>query len=68
MKQKENIDNSIDSVPNSFNNIIERDDYGQGEQILEELKKLNTKFDKKENFENYDLIFALNSLKVKVLK
>ena len=55
MEQKENIDNSIDSVPNSFNNIIERDDYGQGEQILEELKKLNRKFDKKEeNFDNYD--------------
>ena len=59
MKQKENIDNSIDSVPNSFNNIIERNDYGQGEQILEELKKLNTKYDnKEENFEKYN--FKLN--------
>ena len=48
-KQKGNIDNSIDSVPNSFNNIIEREDYGQGEYILEELKKLNIKFDEKEN-------------------
>ena len=55
MKEKENIDNSIDSVPNSFNNIIERDDYGQGEQILEELKKLNKKFVRKEEyFEKYN--------------
>jgi hypothetical protein len=42
--QIENIDSSIYSVPNSFNNIIEKHDYGQGEQILEELKKLNEKF------------------------
>ena len=39
--QKENIENSINSVPNSFNNIIYRHDYGQGQLILEELKKVN---------------------------
>ena len=43
--QKENIENSIDSVPNSFNNIIEKNDYGQGDHILEELKKLNRKIE-----------------------
>ena len=42
--QIENIDNSIYSVPNSFNNIVEKHDYGQGQQILEQLKKLNEKF------------------------
>ena len=39
--KKEKIENSIDSIPNSFNNIINENDYGQGGQILEELKKLN---------------------------
>ena len=59
-KKKENIENSIDSVPNSFNNIVEREDYGQGEQILEELKKLNHKFEKNEEFERKINCFTNN--------
>ena len=40
--KKENIDNSIDSVPNSFSNIISQKDFNQGKQIFKELKKLNS--------------------------
>ena len=39
--KKENIENSIDSVPNSFSNIISQKDFNQGKQICKELKKLN---------------------------
>ena len=41
--KKENIENSIDSVPNSFSNIISQKDFNQGKQICKELKKLNAK-------------------------
>ena len=40
--KKENIENSIDSVPNSFSNIISQKDLNQGKQIFKELKKLNS--------------------------
>ena len=54
--KKGNIENAIESVPNSFNNIIEKNDYGQGDNILEELKKLNMKYeDKNELKKNYDI-------------
>ncbi len=49
---KEDIENAIDSVPNSFNNIVERNDFGQGEQILEELKKLSKKFNLEDQYNN----------------
>ena len=38
----ENIENSIDSVPNSFSNIIIQKDFNQGKQIFKELKKINS--------------------------
>ena len=41
-KKKESIENSIDSVPNSFSNIIAQKDLIQGKQIFKELKKLNS--------------------------
>ena len=41
-KQKEDLENSIDSVPNSFDNIINQKDFIQGKLILKELKKLNS--------------------------
>ena len=47
--QKEKIENSIGSIPNGFNNIVNSNDHVQGGIISEELKKLN-KFD--ENLEN----------------
>ena len=47
--QKELIDNSINAIPNGFNNIVNSNDYVQGEIITEELKKFN-KID--ENIEN----------------
>jgi hypothetical protein len=47
---RKDIENAIDSVPNSFNNIIERNDFGQGEEILEELQKLSKKFDLKQYY------------------
>ena len=40
--KKEVLENSIDSVPNSFINIINQKDLIQGKQILKELKKLNS--------------------------
>ena len=40
--KKESIENSIDSVPNSFSNLISQKDYNQGKQICKELKKLNS--------------------------
>ena len=40
--KKEIIENSIDSVPNSFSNIIAQKDFTQGKQIFKELKKLNS--------------------------
>ena len=36
------MENSIDSVPNSFINIINQKDLIQGKQILKELKKINS--------------------------
>ena len=39
--KKDTIENSIDSVPNSFSNLISQKDYNQGKQICKELKKLN---------------------------
>lgn len=47
--QKERIDNSIGSIPNGFNNIVNSNDHAQGEIMSQELKKLN-KIDK--NIEN----------------
>ena len=40
--KKEILENSIDSVPNSFINIINQKDLIQGKQILKELKKINS--------------------------
>ena len=51
-EKKENIESSIYSVPNSFNNIIERNDYGQGSQITEELKKLNDVYNDNNEFKD----------------
>ena len=39
--EKEKIDNSLDTIPNSIKNIVDMKDYGQGKQILKELKKMN---------------------------
>ena len=39
--QKERIDNSISSIPNGFNNIINSNDHVQGNIMSEELKRLN---------------------------
>ena len=43
-KQKDIIDNSISSIPNGFNNIVNSNDYVQGGVLSQELKKIN-KFD-----------------------
>jgi len=51
-EKKENIESSIYSVPNSFYNIIERNDYGQGTQITEELKKLNDSYKDNNDFKD----------------
>ena len=54
--KKGNIENAIESVPNSFNNIVEKNDYGQGDSILEELKKLNMKYEDKNELKiNFDI-------------
>ena len=47
--QKEKIENSIGSIPNGFNNIVNSNDHVQGGIITQELKKLN-KYDP--NLEN----------------
>ena len=39
--QKERIDNSIGRIPNGFNNIVNSNDYVQGNIMSEELKRLN---------------------------
>ena len=39
--QKERIENSIGSIPNGFNNIVNTNDHVQGGIMSEELKKLN---------------------------
>ena len=39
--QKEKIENSIGSIPNGFNNIVNSNDYAQGNVMSEELKKMN---------------------------
>ena len=41
-KEKESLENSIDSVPNSFSNILAQKDLIQYKQIFKELKKLNS--------------------------
>ena len=50
-EKKESIENSIESVPNSFNNIIQRNDLIQGKLIFEDLKKINNKIISKEEIE-----------------
>ena len=50
-EKKESIENSIESVPNSFNNIIQRNDLVQGKLIFEDLKKINNKIISKEEIE-----------------
>jgi len=39
--QKEKIENSIGSIPNGFNNIVNSNDYAQGSVMSEEIKKMN---------------------------
>ena len=39
--QKERIENSIGSIPNGFNNIVNSNDHVQGNIMSEELKRLN---------------------------
>ena len=43
-RQKDIIENSISSIPNGFNNIVNSNDYVQGGVLSQELKKIN-KFD-----------------------
>jgi hypothetical protein len=51
-EKKESIENSIESVPNSFNNIIQRNDLVQGKLIFEDLKKINKNIISKEEIED----------------
>ena len=39
--QKEKIENSMGSIPNGFNNIVQSNDHVQGDIMFQELKKLN---------------------------
>ena len=50
--QKERIENSIGSIPNGFNNIVNSNDLVQGSVMSNELKKLN----KLDNNIEYDII------------
>jgi len=50
-EKKESIENSVESVPNSFNNIIKRNDLVQGKLIFEDLKKINKNMISKEEIE-----------------
>ena len=40
-KKKESIENSINSIPNGFNNIVNSNDYVQGNVVSKELQKIN---------------------------
>ena len=60
LAKQEKIENSIDSVPNSFNNIINKKDYVQGYQILQELKKLNHELIPKNDIKNKNSGFKDN--------
>ena len=51
-EKKESIENSVESVPNSFNNIIQRNDLVQGKIIFEDLKKMNKNIISKEEIED----------------
>ena len=51
-EKKESIENSVESVPNSFNNIIQRNDLVQGKIIFEDLKKINKNIISKEEIED----------------
>ena len=39
--QKDSVENSISSIPNGFNNIVNSNDYVQGSVVSKELKKIN---------------------------
>ena len=39
--QRDSLEISINSIPNGFNNIVNNNDYGQGNVVSEELKKIN---------------------------
>ena len=39
--QKDNVENSIISIPNGFNNIVNNNDYAQGNIVSQELQKIN---------------------------
>ena len=39
--KREECTNSLETLPNTLKNIIELNDYGQGEKILEHIKKIN---------------------------
>ena len=47
--QKESVENSINSIPNGFNNIINSNDYAQSSIVSKELKKMNKIDDNLEN-------------------
>ena len=47
--QKESVENSINSIPNGFNNIINSNDYAQSSIVSNELKKINKIDDTLEN-------------------
>ena len=47
--QKDSIENSINSIPNGFNNIVNSNDYVQGGIVSKELKKMNVIDDNLEN-------------------
>ena len=49
--KKSIIESSLNSVPNSFQNIVSRKDYSQGKKICEELQKLNAINPSKEKIE-----------------
>ena len=49
MSQKDLIETSINSIPNGFNNIVDKNDFGQGSIVSKELQKIN-RID--ENIEN----------------
>jgi hypothetical protein len=51
-EKKESIENSVESVPNSFNNIIKRNDLVQGKLIFEDLKKINKNIISKEEIDD----------------
>ena len=51
-EKEESIENSVESVPNSFNNIIQRNDLVQGKLIFEDLKKINKNLISKEEIDN----------------